>query len=123
MAGDSWRQVISDAVTARAAATSARSRGASATNRISRVGFSTDAHPFLVRAAATREISLSGYIRRATLAQAAADLGIDPVELFERDAAITPIGRNGSNPSKDLDGALYGLWGCQGHDDAGAGER
>lgn len=111
--GDGWRQVISDAVTARAARTAAAHRGASDNNRISRVGFAPDAHVFLVRAAATRGISLSGYIRRATMAQVAADLGMDPVELFERDAGITPIGRRGTMPTKDLDGELYGLWGCQ----------
>jgi hypothetical protein len=122
MAGDGWRKVISDAVTARAAHTAANHRGASDQNRISRVGFAVDAHVFLVRAAKRRKISLSGYIRRATMAQVAADLGMDPRELFELDAAITPIGRRGSTPTKDLDGELYGLWGCQG-DTAGAGER
>lgn len=112
-AGDGWRQVVSDAVTARAAKTAASTRGASDKNRISRVGFAPPPHEFLVRACARRGISISGYIRRATLAQVAADLGMDPLVLFEMDAAITPIGRNGSMPSKDLDGELYGLWGNQ----------
>ena len=111
MAGDGWKQVVSDAVTARAAATAAKHRGASDKNRISRVGFAIAAHLLLVRAAAKRTISLSGYIRRATMAQVAKDLGIPQREAFEADAGITPIGRTGSKPTKDLDGKIYGRWG------------
>ena len=73
-------------------------------------------HPFLVRAAQLRGISISGYIRRATMARVGADLGIDPVELFQMDSAITPLGKGGNprHPDRDLDGALYGRWevGC-----------
>jgi hypothetical protein len=110
MAAD-WRTLVSDSVAARAAETRSRNRGASDTAHISRVGFSVDAHPFLVRAAKARGISISGYIRRATLAHVAADLGMDPLDLFALDAAITPIGRRGAPPSRDLDGILYGDWG------------
>lgn len=109
--GDGWKQVVSDAVTARAAQTAAKHRGASDKNRISRVGFAVAAHLLLVRAAATRAISLSGYIRRATMAQVAKDLGIPQSDAFEADAGITPIGRTGSKPTKDLDGRIYGSWG------------
>lgn len=108
-----WQQRILDGLTVRAAEANARSYGTSATNRISRVGFSTDVHPYFVRAAQGRGISLSGYIRRATLAMVARDLGMDPVDLFMLDTAIAPIGRRGDTPTKDLDGALYGTWGWE----------
>lgn len=112
MAGN-WRDITRDAVAVRAREAQQRSRGASHSTRISRVGFSVDAHPFVVRAANTRGISVSGYIRRATLAMAALDLGMDPRLLFARDSAITPIGRVGAMPTKDLDGELYGIWAIQ----------
>ena len=110
MAGDSFRQVIMDGVAAKAAETARKNRGASDHANISRVGFGAEAHPYIVRAAKKRNISISGYIRRATAAMAALDLGIDPREIFEKDVGITPIGRIGAPPSKDLDGILYGLW-------------
>lgn len=108
---DGWRQVISDAVTARAAASAANSPGTSAGQRMSRVAFSPEANHFLVRAANARGITLSGYVRRATMVQIALDLGIDPQVLFELDA---PIRRKGyAKGVRDLDGTLFGLWGCQ----------
>lgn len=107
---DSWRQVVSDAMSVKTSETRKRSRGASNTANVSRVGFGVEAHPYIVKAARKRGISISGYIRRATAAMAALDLGIDPVEIFEKDVAITPIGRIGALPSKDLDGTLYGTW-------------
>lgn len=110
MAGDSFRQVIIDGVNARAAETATRNPGASGTANISRVGFGVEAHPYIVRAAKLRGISISGYIRRATAAMAALDLGIDPREIFEKDTKIAPIGRIGRVPSKDIDGEFYGLW-------------
>lgn len=101
---------MSGSVAAKAADTRKRSRGASDNFRISRIGFSTAAHPFLVKAARTRGISLSGYIRRAVMAWVAHDLGLDRIQLFELDAGITPIGRVGSRPTKDLDEKIYGRW-------------
>lgn len=109
MAGG-WRDMVKDAVAAKGAETATKHRGASGTANISRVGFSRLAHPFLVRAARKRGISISGYIRRATMAVVAVDLGIDPRKIFEVDTGITPLGRIGSAPSKDLDGELYGPW-------------
>lgn len=113
MGGHGWRDVVKDAVSSRAAESATRNRGASAVAHISRIGFAVGAHVYIVRAAKKRGISISGYIRRATAAMAALDLGIDPREIFEKDAAITPIGRIGARPSKDLDGELYGLWDIQ----------
>lgn len=113
MGGHGWRDVVRDAVDSRAAESATRNRGASATANISRVGFGVEANPYIVRAAKKRGISVSGYIRRSTAAMAALDLGIDPREIFEKDVAITPIGRIGARPSKDLDGELYGLWDIQ----------
>jgi hypothetical protein len=106
-------QVVRDAVAARAAETAAHHRGASQYAHISRVGLSVEAHPFLVEAARKRGISISGYIRRATMALVAMDLGLQATDLFEKDIAITPIGRRGAPPSRDIDGALYGRWEVQ----------
>lgn len=117
---EAWRRLVIDAVTTRAAETTQRSRGASDSNRISRVGFHPDAHIFLVRAARKRGISLSGYIRRATMAVVAMDLGLEARDLFGLDAAITPIGRIGAPPTRDLDGELYGRWEVRPDDDARA---
>lgn len=110
-----WRDTTKSAVKAKARSARKNSRGASNNFRISRVGFSVLAHPFLVRAAAVRGMTLSGYIRRATLAFAAHDLGLNRIDLFEKDAAITPIDRIGS-PSKDLSEELYGSWEVQSDD-------
>lgn len=118
--GGDWRQLVKDTVAQRADEARERSRGTSATNRISRVGFAVRAHFFLVQAAKKRGISISGYIRRATMTQVALDLDIPQLDLFETDAAITPIGKTGTLPSKDLDGALYGRWGVA-HDVSDAG--
>lgn len=108
--GAGWKDMVRDGVEAKAAETATRNRGASDTANISRVGFARLAHVYLVQAAKKRGISISGYIRRATLAVVAVDLGMDPRDLFEKDAGITPIGRIGAKPSKDLDGELYGRW-------------
>jgi hypothetical protein len=106
-------QVVRDAVAARAAETASRHRAASQYAHVSRVGLSVAAHSFLVEAARKRGISISGYIRRATLALVAMDLGLEATDLFEKDIAITPIGRRGAPPSRDIDGALYGRWEVQ----------
>jgi hypothetical protein len=115
-AGDAdWRKLVKDAVAVKAA-TSSQKSGASDHIRISRVGLSTDAHPFLVEAARKRGISLTGYIRRATMAHVAMDLGLEAVDLFDKDLSIAPIGRRGGPPTKDLDGERYGRWEVQPHD-------
>lgn len=107
--GADWRSVIMDQVAVRAAGVRERNPGASDVAHISRVGFSVDAHRFLIQAARRRGISISGYIRRATLAVVAMDLGLEATDLFELDVAIAPVGRRGK-PSRDLDGQLYGYW-------------
>ena len=106
----SWRDRLRDQAEVNAAETRKNHAGASQTANISRVGFSSLVHPFLVRACRQRGISVAGYIRRATLARVAADLGLTATDLFALDVGITPIGRIGSRPTKDLDGALYGRW-------------
>lgn len=111
--GADWRSIIADQVAVRGAEVRKRNPGASNVAHISRVGFSVDAHRFLVQAVRRRGISISGYIRRATLAQVAKDLGLNPVDLFALDVGIQPVGRTGARASKDLDGALYGKWGDQ----------
>lgn len=111
MAGDGWRDIVRDAVATRAAEARKRSSSGSQTAHISRVGFSVAAHPFLVRAAKARGMSISGYIRRATMAVVAMDLGIDPIEIFAVDTPLTPPGMNGRWCSTlDLDGELFGRW-------------
>jgi hypothetical protein len=114
--GATWRDLISGLASAQSLDVATRNKGASDTAHISRVGFLRAAHHFLVLAARKRGISLSGYIRRATLAVVAMDLGLEATDLFELDAGITPIGRVGAKPSKDLDGKLYGRWEVQPRD-------
>jgi len=109
MAGASWRDMVKDQVAVKAAETREKHNGASQTANISRVGFSVNVHPHLVRAAKRRGISISGYIRRATLAVVAMDLGFKATDLFDSDTLVTPPGGRGA-PSKDLDGTLYGRW-------------
>lgn len=119
MAAD-WRTLVKDAAAAKAGETRTRNRGASDTANISRVGMGTQAHVFLVQAAKARGISISGYIRRATLAHVAMDLGMEATDLFALDLAITPIGRRGSLPDRDLDGEMYGRWEVEPRDDPAA---
>lgn len=113
MAGADWRSIIADRVAVAAADTRANSTGTSADQRFTRVAFSLAAHPYLLRAARARGISLSGYTRRATLARVADDLGMDPQQLFLLDNAIAPFGKGGNGGHHrefDLDGTLYGRW-------------
>lgn len=110
MGGANWRDLVNDAIAVRAAEVREKSPGASNYVRISRVGFSVAAHVPLVRAAKMRGISLAGYIRRATLAFVAHDLGLNPIDLFEMDLGIKPRRGDRGLASKDLDGALYGKW-------------
>lgn len=118
--GAGWRDILRDQVAVQAESAREKSNGNSATIRLSRIHFSVEVHPFLVLAAQQRGISISGYIRRATMARVAADLGIDPTKLFLLDSAITPLGQGGNprHPDRDLDGEKYGRWevGC---DDSG----
>lgn len=111
MAGADWRSNLRDSINV-AATESSKHRGASAHAHISRVGFTVKAHWYLIKAARKRHISISGYIRRATLAMVALDLEMKATDLFELDGGIMPIERNGP-PSKDLDGKLYGRWEIQ----------
>lgn len=113
MGGADWRSTLKDQVAATASA--AEGKGISSVYRISRVAFSVDAHPFLRRAAEKRGISLSGYIRRATMAFVARDLGLPARDLFELDAAPVPFDQTRRNwprghVPKDLDGEMYGTW-------------
>ncbi|AWN04640.1 ribbon-helix-helix DNA binding domain protein [Microbacterium phage Rudy] len=109
--GDGWRDIVRDAVAARAADARKNSRNGSQTAHISRVGFTIAAHAYLVRAARARGMSISSYIRRATMAVVAMDLRIEPTEIFAVDAAITPPGKNGRwQSTRDLDGDLFGQW-------------
>lgn len=113
--GASWKDVLKDQVAAGAAETKKRSRGDASTIRLSRIHFSVEVHPYLVRAARQRGISISGYIRRATLAHVALDLGLDPIELFKIDSAIRPLSGVRAH-HYDLDGKAYGRWEVK-HDD------
>lgn len=115
MAGADWRSMIRDQSAVNAARSREKNRAGSQYAHISRVGLAVAAHNLLVRAAKRRGISISGYIRRATLAVVAMDLGMNAVDLFEMDNGIAPPSRRGS-PSKDLDGAIYGRWEVQPHD-------
>ncbi len=120
MGGADWRSIIADQA-AVAAADVRQRRTTSTTQRITRVGFSLDVHPFLLRAAQARGISLSGYVRRATMAHVALDLGLDPIELFKMDLGLAPLGKGGDRwqSDKDLDGEKYGTWEV-GRSDAGS---
>lgn len=105
-----WRQVVIDQLDVRGAEVRKRSSGASQSTSVSRVGFSPKVQPLLVQAARARGISIAGYIRRATMAFVAKDLGLDPIQLFEQDMAPSPYGRGGTKSDRDLDGKRYGHW-------------
>lgn len=113
MAGADWRSIINDQIEVAAAEANARSRGTSQSIRLSRVGFSPDVHPYLVRAARARGITIAGYIRRAVMAHVALDLGLEARDLFELDLAIRAPDGGPRLRSRDLDGELYGRWEVQ----------
>ena len=109
--GNGWRDIVRDGVATKAADARKRSARRSPDKQPSRIGFSVEAHPFLVRAANLRGMSISGYIRRATMTIVAQDLGMDPKEIFAVDMPLTPRGMNGRWQSTlDLDGELFGRW-------------
>lgn len=111
--GRHWKEMTLDAVNAQAAETAKTSRSGSQYAHISRVGFSPDAQRFLVEAARARGISIAGYIRRATLAHVALDLGLKATDLFQLDNSVAPLGVGGPGRGRgirDLDGDLWGRW-------------
>lgn len=109
MPGAGWREIVGDQLNVRAADTAERRLSRPAVV-VSRVGFAPAVQPVLVMAAQARGISIAGYIRRATMAHVAMDLGLDPIELFEKDMAPSPAGRGGQWSDKDLDGEKFGQW-------------
>lgn len=112
MGGADWRTTITDQMAVNAANVRKRN-GTSGSNHanISRVGFGIDVHPWVVRAARARGISIAGYIRRSTLAMVALDLDLNLRDLLERDVAPSPFGERTSrwaDGDRDLDGERYG---------------
>ncbi|QIG59028.1 ribbon-helix-helix DNA binding domain protein [Microbacterium phage Fransoyer] len=105
-----WRELVRDQLNVKAEERAARQRDHGRPISVSRVGFAAAVQPLLVRAAQLRGISIAGYIRRATMAFVARDLGLDPIEIFEQDMAPSPYGRGGQYRDKDLDGKLFGQW-------------
>lgn len=105
----SWRQVIADQVYVRAKEAQRKSRGAGHRVSMNRIAFSRDVQPYLVKAANQRGISLSGYIRRATMAHVALDLGMEATDLFEIDLQIN-AGDGPNKLTRDLDGERFGRW-------------
>lgn len=105
-----WRELMRDQLNVTAEERIARQRDHGKAISISRVGFAAAVQPLLVAAAQRRGISIAGYIRRATMAFVAHDLGLDPVDIFEQDMAPSPYARGGMHSSKDLDGELFGQW-------------
>lgn len=115
MAGADWRTVITDQM-ALNAEKARQNAGASHLANVSRVGFGVDVHPWVVRAARQRGISIAGYIRRSTLALVSLDLGVDLRDLLERDVAPAPFGERTNRwapGDRDLDGERYGHWEVQ----------
>lgn len=113
MAGAGWRDIAKDGVAAKVAESEAKNRNGAIYAHVSRVGYSPDVHRFLVDAAKARGISIAGYIRRATLAHVALDLGLEATDLFQLDNSISPLGVGGPGRSRgilDLDGELWGRW-------------
>lgn len=106
-----WREIVADQIAVKAnEAKATQKRDHGQRPAISRVGFAPAVMPMLIRAARERGISIAGYIRRATMAFVAKDLGIDPVELFAADMAPSPYGQGGMQSDRDLDGSRYGTW-------------
>lgn len=115
MSGADWRTTIRDQAAVNAAKARENGSGSHLAN-ISRVGFSVDVHPWVVRAARQRGISIAGYIRRSTLAMVALDLGVELRDLLERDVAPAPFGERTNRwapGDRDLDGEKYGHWEVQ----------
>lgn len=81
------------------------------TDRIGLNHITTDfrqaAYGMLAGAARMRRLSLAAYVRRATLAMVAYDLGIDFRQLLEVDPRVS---RETGFPVNDPDGTLFGPW-------------
>jgi hypothetical protein len=90
-----------------------RSRSHAGKQRIVRFSaFSIPCYDLLITASNRRGISIGGYVRRAVMAQVASDLKIPQRTLFTADKLIDS-GRQGSERYvSDLDGELFGVWGC-----------
>lgn len=108
-----WRDIIAGEVAAKAEATSRRSRSHSGKQRMVRfAALSVTCYQLLVQASNRRGISVGGYVRRAVMAQVAADLKLPQRGVFELDKLIDS-GRHGADRYvADLDGDLFGTWGC-----------
>lgn len=64
-------------------------------------------HRLLVKAAMDRRLSLSAYVRRATMAMIAQDLGRPLAELVTMDPRMS---RETGYPIRDDDGTAFGVW-------------
>lgn len=106
-----WREIVRDQLNVRATErVAARQRDHGKPIVTSRTGFAAAVQPLLVEAARRRGISIAGYIRRATMAFVAKDLGLDPIEVFAQDMAPAPYQRGGAHSDRDLDGKRFGQW-------------
>jgi len=113
MSGGTWRDIIATEVAAKAEEVTKRSRSHAGKQRLVRfTAFSVTCYQLLVQASNRRGISIGGYVRRAVMAQVSRDLEIPQHQLFELDKLIDSGRQGPERYIKDLDGALFGTWGC-----------
>lgn len=77
-------------------------------NRSAGTIMSSAEYSAVMKAARQRGISTAGYVRRAAVAMAAHDLGLELAELQKEEPAISPVGQKGE-PTRYA-GAGFGLW-------------
>lgn len=106
-----WRRAVADQVSATSKDAQSHDTGSPRTKiRDARVGFPIALHELLIQAAQKRNISIAGYVRRATLSWVARDLRLDLRTLIGMDRAPARYGEVNAADGKDTEFEVFGNW-------------
>lgn len=97
---DGWRKILLDQIDSKLTTRTRRSVG---------INFPVGLHALLMRAARERGMSMAAYTRRAAIAFAVKDLGLDYDTVMQEEPAVREFGEGMSLGDK-LSGKGYGRW-------------
>lgn len=97
---DGWRQILLDQIDSKISPRTRRSVG---------INFPPDMQRVVLRAAREREISMASYVRRAAVAFAVHDLGLDWDEVMQEEPGVRTFGGTLKTETK-AKGRGFGRW-------------
>lgn len=98
---DGWRQIVLDQIDSKLSGRTRRSVG---------LNFPVELHAVIMRAARERGLSMAAYVRRAALAFAVKDLGLDWDETMKDEPGLRKFGEITRDAGDKLAGSGYGRW-------------